>query len=421
MSNSAFSTFGIQLFRAVLSALTVVLCSRWMGPEGRGELSIVLFWVNLYMIANDYVGGSSMANLMQKAGLNKLLPISFLWALFSSVSGMVIFYSLGGSLKMAVMTGLIAVPLALLSVQYNIYQGLAKVGQRNKIQLLLEVLKLLFVILAFVFMDNLEKRLSISSVVISMFWATAIVLFVSSFILRKIIIPGLKDFGRPPEMLFTSGFWSQNGHLVQFLNYRLSIWILTKILATSAPAGIYANALLIADTIWIFANSFGTIAHMRILQSKNEVFRADITLRYAAFAVTGTVLACLVMAMVPSGVYTAVFGAGFEQLKDTALLLIPAIIAVSASSLFSHYLHATDRFKQLLLANLAGLIVQTMAALWLIPRYGINGACIAADAGFVFILVVIIVIFRTGNPGVRFHGRFRLKAMIKIARNLVSK
>jgi hypothetical protein len=67
MSNSsALSTFISQLLRTALAALFVVLCSRWMGPEGRGELGLILFWAGLLATGNDYVGGSNLANALQR-------------------------------------------------------------------------------------------------------------------------------------------------------------------------------------------------------------------------------------------------------------------------------------------------------------------------------------------------------------------
>jgi O-antigen/teichoic acid export membrane protein len=132
------------------------------------------------------------------------------------------------------------------------------------------------------------------------------------------------------------------------LNYRLSLLVIASFLG-NAEVGVYANALLIAESIWIFGNSFGAIAHMRILQSQNAVFQADITLRYAVVAAAGTALACGVVWLLPTALYTAVFGPEFADLRDTAIWMFPTILALGCSTLFSHYLHALNRFKFLYL------------------------------------------------------------------------
>jgi O-antigen/teichoic acid export membrane protein len=417
MSNSsALSTFISQLLRTALAALFVVLCSRWMGPEGRGELGLILFWAGLLATGNDYVGGSNLANALQRHSMASVFPVSIVWSVVVILLGFVgLSYFFTSALAWKVSS--LALPLLLLNIEYNVQQGLALVRQRNRLQLLLEVLKLLL-LLTFAF-TTLSLSVSVSLVITSMVLAYAVVLILSTGLLNQEIGLALKNRQWPPGELFTHGFWSQNGHLAQFLAYRLSLYTLTFLLGNHSAAGIYANALLIADAIWIFANSFGTIAHVRILRSKNENFKVDITLRYAIFALVGTVLACLFMAVLPSGIFVWVFGKGFETLKDTSLLLIPAILAVAASSLFSHYLHAVNRFKALFIANVCGLVLQTAVGFWLIPRWGVYGACIAADAGFILTFFLVYAFFKARNPHARLKGKIRFRLFLKVCMRLL--
>lgn len=417
MSNSsALSTFISQLLRTALAAVFVVLCSRWMGPEGRGELGLILFWAGLLATGNDYVGGSNLANALQRHSMASVFPVSIVWSVVVILMGFVgLSYFFTSALAWKVSS--LALPLLLLNIQYNVQQGLALVRQRNRLQMLLEVLKLLL-LLSFAF-TTFSLSVSVSSVITSMVLAYAVVLILSTGLLNQEIGLALKNRQWPPGELFTHGFWSQNGHLAQFLAYRLSLYTLTFLLGNHSAAGIYANALLIADAIWIFANSFGTIAHVRILRSKNENFKADITLRYAIFALFGTVLACLFMAVLPSGIFVWVFGKGFETLKDTSLLLIPAILAVAASSLFSHYLHAVNRFKALFIANVCGLVLQTAVGFWLIPRWGVYGACIAADAGFILTFFLVYAFFKARNPHARLKGKIRFRLFLKVCMRLL--
>jgi O-antigen/teichoic acid export membrane protein len=415
--SSALSTFISQLLRTILAAIFVVLCSRWMGPEGRGELGLVLFWSGLMMVASDYVGGSNLANAIQRFGLHKLLPIAVCWGIFSVLCGCVCLFVSGAELKMVLMSAAISFPLVLLTIQYNMQQGLAKIQLRNRLQLLIEILKLVFLYYFVQFRET--GTMGVGSAIASIFWAMMIALLISSWSMREEIKDAFAHALKPPKALFTDGFWSQNGHLAQFLAYRLSLYTLTYLLGSTVAAGVYSNALLIADAVWIFANSFGTIAHVRILRSNNENFKADITLRYAFFVFVGTVLACLLLAILPSGIFVWVFGKGFETLKDTSLLFIPGILAVAASSLFSHYLHAVNRFKALFFANMCGLILQTAMGFWLIPRWGVYGACLAADVGFILTFLLVYGFFKSQNPHARLKGKIRFRLLLKVSMRIV--
>jgi O-antigen/teichoic acid export membrane protein len=66
------------------------------------------------------------------------------------------------------------------------------------------------------------------------------------------------------------------------------------------------------------------------------------------------------------------------------------------------------------LANAGGLVLQTLLGVFLIPRLGIVGACISANAGFALVFLLVFLMFRQSNPGSRFQGTMRLKAMWRI-------
>jgi O-antigen/teichoic acid export membrane protein len=426
--NHPIRTFLYQFIKAVLAALSVILISRWMGAAGRGEIGLWLFYVNLIMILNEYIGGSSLANLAANVSLRNLLPVAWLWALVSCVIGGIGLYIWLGDFTVVTYVLAMSFPLAFLTIHYNIYQGRSLVNRRNILQVLLELLKLFFVLALGINMvlfgpDGSGTRLTdtveiLKSSDVSLVYAiaTVIVLVITIVIwVPKIALAAPNYcFQKPPMELLTYGFWAQNGQLVQFLNYRLSLVWLTMLLGNTIAAGVYSNAMVIADSIWIFANSFAVIAHMRILQSQNLAFRADLTLRYAIIAIGGTGIAVMAFVFVPQSWFLGVFGPGFMDLKQTVIWLIPGIMALGASTLFSHYLHAIGHFKTLFLANLSGLVLQTGLAFLLIPTMGLQGACFAADAGFVLIFIVVFWIFKRQNPDVHLQGVLKWRSLLKV-------
>lgn len=419
--NSPVKTFALQFLRAVIAGLTVVLYSRLLGSAGRGELSLMLFYINLAMIVNEYVGGSSLANLIPRLRASNVHPTAVIWAILVCLLATGGYMLAGFQTSSALLMGAYSIALALLTIHYNVYQGLGKVYQRNRIQLALESLKMLLLIGLMVasalgeFLWDVEGMFLKPDVVMTILGvSTLVIYFVSTWWLRKDLrTPGLTERVPVVSALFHSGFWAQNGQLVQFLNYRLSLLMIDHFLGLS-ETGIYSNTLLIADTIWIFGNSFGTIAHMRILRSENAKFRADITMRYAAISFFGTAIACFLLWLVPNSVFVWVFGIDFAQLQATSLWFIPSILALGLSTVFSHYLHAVNRFKTLLLANLSGLVVQVLLGLWLIPSYGLPGAALAAGAGFITILLFVWLAFKKDHPQAAIKGVFRVRSLWRV-------
>ena len=431
-------TFGWQLIKAVIAALVVVIYSRGMGAYGRGALSVLLLYLQLTLMVSEMVAGGALANLLTKYSVRRILPTA--WAFLLLV--LCIAYLIGWlvwvipnagdypicldhpkviTLNLLFFQGLF---LGGLNIQYNLYQAQGWVNQRNRLQVSMEVLKLLGLLLCFEAMygfiipKNAAIELSVSrhiaerlmdgqtlhylhgfnemAILWILVYASGLVWVYSLWQSRSLFKggvmqsiqsspqemgqsrPGLNNGSfwssiQPPKEMFNSGFLSQLGHILLFLLYRLPLWWMAAQYGNS-QAGLLANALLIADTIWIFGNSYGTILHSRMLVSSGS-FSGDrnngdvsapasqqrkfnkLLSRYVVISSSGTLLAVLLAMIVPNALYVFVFGETFSGLKETLFLISPAVIFLGISAPIGHYLHAQNRFKDLIVSYGAAVLV----------------------------------------------------------------
>ena len=446
--NSVFSdggpmrTFGWQLAKAVIAALVVVIYSRGMGAYGRGALSILLLYLQLTLMVSEMVAGGALANLLTKYSVRRILPTawSFLF-LVLSVAYLIgwVFWLVPNAgdypicldhpkvitLNLLFFQGLF---LGGLNIQYNLYQAHGWVHRRNKLQVFMEVLKLLGLLLCFeamygfIFPKHAAIELSVrlrtaeltaerlmdgqtldylhgfdemailwvlvyasGAVWLYSLWQSRLLfkggsmqsMSSSSAVLDQAqLVSNNGSFWRsiqPPREMFHSGVLSQLGHILLFLLYRLPLWWMAAQFGNS-QAGLLANALLIADTIWIFGNSYGTILHSRMLvwygtvggdgNSRNmsefglgERKFHKLLSRYVLISAAGTLLAVLVAMIVPNALYIFVFGETFSGLKETLFLISPAVIFLGIAAPIGHYLHAQNRFKDLIISYGSAVVV----------------------------------------------------------------
>ena len=454
IKNSVFSdggplrTFGWQLAKAVIAALVVVIYSRGMGAYGRGALSILLLYLQLTLMVSEMVAGGALANLLTKYSVRRILPTAWFF-LFLVLS---VAYVIGWFIWVIPNAG--TYPICLdhpkvitlnllffqglflggLNIQYNLYQAHGWVHRRNKLQVFMEVLKLLGLLLLFealygiIFPKHSAIELSQSlrmaqnllegqtlhyvygfnemAILWVLVYASGAVWLYSLWQSRSLfkggamqsnhsssevigqaqIVSNNGSFWRsiqPPKEMFQSGVLSQLGHILLFLLYRLPLWWMAAQFGNS-QAGLLANALLIADTIWIFGNSYGTILHSRMLVSvgsliggKNpreiSVFDAQqrkfqkLLSRYVVISTSGTLLAVLVAMIVPNALYILVFGETFSGLKETLFLISPAVIFLGIAAPIGHYLHAQNYFKGLIVSY--GSAVVVLVVFW----FGVDG------------------------------------------------
>ena len=462
--NSVFSdggpmrTFGWQLAKAVIAALVVVIYSRGMGAYGRGVLSILLLYLQLTLMVSEMVAGGALANLLTKYSVRRILPTawSFLFLVLSVayVIGWVFWVVPNAgdypicldhpkviTLNLLFFQGLF---LGGLNIQYNLYQAHGWVHRRNKLQVFMEVLKLLGLLLCFeamygfIFPKHAAIELSVrlrtseltaerlmdgqtldylhgfdemailwvlvyasGAVWVYSLWQSRLLfkdgsmqsMSSSSEVLdQSQLVSNNGSFWRsiqPPKEMFHSGVLSQLGHILLFLLYRLPLWWMAAQFGNS-QAGLLANALLIADTIWIFGNSYGTILHSRMLvwygtvggdgNSRNmsefglgERKFHKLLSRYVLISAAGTLLAVLVAMIVPNALYIFVFGETFSGLKETLFLISPAVIFLGIAAPIGHYLHAQNRFKDLIISY--GSAVVVLVVFW----FGVDGLMSMTD------------------------------------------
>ena len=436
-------TFGWQLAKAVIAALVVVIYSRGMGAYGRGALSVLLLYLQLTLMVSEVVAGGALANLLTKYSVRRILPTAWVFLLLV----LCIAYLIGWfvwvipnagdypicldhpkviTLNLLFFQGLF---LGGLNIQYNLYQAQGWVNQRNRLQVSMEVLKLLGLLLCFEAMygfiipKNAAIELSVSrhiaerlmdgqtlhylhgfnemAILWILVYASGLVWVYSLWQSRSLFKGGVmqsiqsspQEMGQsrrgsnnesfwssiqPPREMFNSGFLSQLGHILLFLLYRLPLWWMAAQFGNS-EAGLLANALLIADTIWIFGNSYGTILHSRMLVSAGSLLgdrnNGDVSApasqqrkfhkllsRYVVISATGTLFAVLAAILVPNALYVFVFGETFSGLKETLFLISPAVIFLGISAPIGHYLHAQNRFKGLIVSY--GSAVVVLVVLW---------------------------------------------------------
>ncbi len=346
--NSPLKTYGWQLTKAALSFGVVIVYSRYLGALGRGEMSVLLLYLQVAIMFGELMAGSAMANWLVKYREGQILPWVALFSLGVLIlSGFLIHGFFGVKWNLLIPLLIQGFSLAWLNIQYNIYQSKGWIGRRNKLQLALELTKLILLLsVAFLIPSSDVTSMNVRLMLEVLATVTFVILCASMFKTRSVWKLAM-TVERPPKGIFFEGLWAQLGHFALFLLNKAPLWLVAQYLGNT-EAGIFANALLIADTIWIFSGSFGTIIHSRVIRNSLESYHQRLLQRYIGFSFIGTLLICLLMVSTPNEIFIGIFGTSFTLLKYNSMLLIPGILFISMSTSIGNYLHATNRFKELL-------------------------------------------------------------------------
>jgi len=386
-------TFVWQGLRSLVAMLVVIIYSRLMGAEGRGQLSILLINVQFFMLVLEWMVGSTVPNFMVKYGLKKtvrfsLISTAIIVILWCIIQGCVITWlsnnnNEGMALNSTFSGACLLSALACLNVLLGYFQFKGWVEHRNRLQVLVEVLKLTLLLVGLTFLSSLIVQGPLEGLgVLGMLWVAVHILDVGmvmwilvaatwmsvliamAFCFKSIVsdwrnmedqstkdVEGATGEGWwekwwLPKSAFMDGFWSQAGHLLYFALTRSPLWVINYYSDDKSVVGILANVWLMWDTLMIVGNSYGVVIHSVALTG-SATDTLPMLSQFTLKSLFRSLLLCGLVLIIPSDVYSTIFGWQFGNMYLCFAVLSPVVVLATVASPYAHWLHATNRFKEI--------------------------------------------------------------------------
>ncbi len=384
------SVFITKVLVAFIGLITVVIASRYLGAEGRGMVSFFTSSVALLQLFCDFGSSSALINLSYTYRSYILWLSAILWVLGICILGTL--FLLGfTNFDFVYWVPAAAFLFSFLNINGLLLMGNQKVFQRNVLLVLQPFLLLLFFVVIF-FYTNTVQAYPI---------AFLMALLIAGMVSYQMLLPTLRGSKKESLLGFKfeaqvikAGFWAQSGHAIQFLNYRINFFIIVFFMGNAA-LGIYNNAIVIAESLWILGHSVGQIMHMKILNSTSDSEHRTITNKMLFYNFAGTFLMLMVLLLLPSTFWEWLFSKDFSGIKPLFFYMALGIICFSISNILNHYFHAKNKFKTIAICNITGLLVGVSFGIWFIPQFGLMGASMAWSSGlFASMCIYIFAYFK---------------------------
>lgn len=184
-----------------------------------------------------------------------------------------------------------------------------------------------------------------------------------------------------------------SGNLVQFISYRLDIFLLAA-WASSRETGIYALAVALGSVLWYLADAVGQVTYPRACSTLAEGQFPRIAIRATVAVISLTTVAGLVLAAASAYFVPKVFGVEFSGTVQALWLLLPGICLFTVPKIFGGVLVAAGREWSTSGTYGVAAVVTIVLDVLLIPRFGANGAAIASSVAYGVASVITIVLAR---------------------------
>jgi O-antigen/teichoic acid export membrane protein len=379
MHKKIASTFFIKVIIAFLNLAIVVLLSRFLGAQGKGEASIIITSIAMILLFTNMIGGSSLVFLVPRFPTFLLFIISNVWTVFVCAITFVLFQFLRiipSHIVLPVIT--LALINSFLATNLTILLGKEKVMSTNLISLLQTVLNLLVLWVLICYLDEQN----IQAYVNSLYAAMGFCLFLSTLL----IIPYFKNYSlleskQTIRMLVKTGFTNQTGHILKFLSFRFSYYVMVYY-SGSVTLGVFSNGVALIESLLLISNSFSTILYPRVANSQNQESVRMLTLQMTKAGILLCALALIPLLMLPSSFWIWMFGPEFNGVHEVIVLLSPGILVYNIALITGHYFSGVGRYAVNTISNLLGLLTTIVASLWVIPSYGIMEAGIISSLSY---------------------------------------
>ncbi|MEE4198263.1 MAG: polysaccharide biosynthesis C-terminal domain-containing protein [Bacteroidales bacterium] len=394
MFKQIVNTFFTKILSGVFNLVIAIMISNYLGAEGKGVQGLIITTIAFVLIFAGIIGSGGLTYLLPRFHFSLLVIPAYFWALFMAF-GLKLFLSLVSIVPEEYHLQVVGLSLILSITNINnaILHARKKIQQVNYVT----ILQILITLIVLVYLIVIQKRASINSYIIALYFGYALAAILSylftfnDYLGATYSFPFYKYFiGIKKHLKY--GSYNQLDILAQVLSFRLAYYFLNHFVSV-ADVGIYSNAVSLIESVWILSRSIAYVQHSRIVNSRDQQYTVNLTLKFIKLAGVLALLAILVFVFIPSSFYQFIFGEEFINMQAIIQSLSPGILFFSISFIISSYFSGTGKHYINSISSIAGVLVIVGLSVVLIPRYGVIGAGLAASLSYFSTTMVKFISF----------------------------
>jgi O-antigen/teichoic acid export membrane protein len=186
------------------------------------------------------------------------------------------------------------------------------------------------------------------------------------------------------------GFRAYLSSLFSFLVIRSDLFLVQSILGPE-HAGHYSITVTLGDLFTTLPTVIGTVLFPSLSALSGSAKRRPVFRRAAMLVAAVMLLAALVSAVLVGPVVPLLFGSEYDPAIDAFLWLLPGLYFLSVNTIYMNYFASEGNPLVVIYAPATGSIVNFILNVFLIHRYGINGAAIASSIAYGVMLLCSLV------------------------------
>ncbi len=389
------------ILKLVVGLVISVVTARALGPEGRGEYNLlILIITTLTALFNFGIPGSNTYFVAQKKiEKGKLMRASFFIAVWLSLFSFLLLYILFrldylpylfpvDRLTTTMVVSFAIIPIVFFNVfAQGIIVGENKIYLNNYIYLGSQTTQAATLAVAYA-LGILSVQLAIA--LFAMSNLVSFIIIIVSYRSMFFSFGSHKMEWREYRQLFVFSTPLQLSNIIQFLNYRLGMFIVNYFLG-AASVGLFFMAVNLAEILWLLSTSMAAVLLPTVAAQHQQSKMISVKAAAASLALT-LGAAALTVPIAPFAI-VHLFGKDFAGSVEPFIILLPGIAIFSVTNVLATYILGIGKPGFNTVISLIALIFTVVLNVMLIPRYGISGAAFASSISYIILSCLTLAIF----------------------------
>ncbi len=383
-------------FFTLLSGVVTSLLTAWaLGPEGRGDLAVIVLYPNVVALAVGF-GLPQAHRYFLAREPEEISPLFSNAVIFAVVTGILalaaaewIVPSLIGTRSEAVVwlvkIYLINIPLALL---YDLMAGMLEGSRQFKWAALARIVFFGIQSTVYFLLWNFGL-LTVYTAALTMIVAQTANTLTASISVYRVLKPRWKPCWITWKKSITFGLKYHVGVVTSFTTLRLDQLMLSS-MATSVEIGLYVIAVRLSEITTVLASSIAEVLMPEVAASKHAERSAQLLLRSLRLMIYVYLLILIPLFLLVPTLLEFAFGTEFLAAAGTLRLLLVASMVWSIGAIIISGLNGFGYPGLSTVSRLSSAVVTVFALLYWLPRYGIVGAALSSLVGYSVMLAVAL-------------------------------
>jgi O-antigen/teichoic acid export membrane protein len=158
----------------------------------------------------------------------------------------------------------------------------------------------------------------------------------------------------------------------------------------NGPTGVYSVAVSLGLPITMLGAVIGTLTFQRVAADSSEANRVANTNRVVRILVPAAALLAIGVGIAGQWAIPALYGSQFDGATTALLLLLPGFFALAVETVVMNFLAGDGSPPVVYWGPFVGLVINLGANLYVIPRWGIEGAAVTSSVGYAVVLVIVL-------------------------------